>query len=351
MNREPVNSDDPQLTAYALGEMSSSERIEFESKLEASPLAAKELESMEEIMGLLSKGLKSEWCSEMNEPNLEALPSVVDEKVIAPVQFNQAASFKQGRSALICMAAAVAAMVLVGAAMFNQAGKVSVAGLDGGEVNTAPGSVVSPVALASVENNVHVPQLFLAEEIDDVASLDLVDALDELSRPVDASYLDSNAMIPASHSGSAVNVSNGVAQENSRFDRVDSYLPPVENGVVRYGVETGLIEGRMRNKVSPAEGSSRVFVRGYVSLDGGETVQTESPGRVLAGFRPISMSGNPVMDSEKDLELIYDFQAVQRDLSDFVHGLPEDSEARAELAGLLERNQAAIAELKLEFSR
>ncbi|MEM1442011.1 MAG: hypothetical protein AAGF67_06685, partial [Verrucomicrobiota bacterium] len=74
MNRELVNPDDPQLTAYALGEMTSSEKAEFEAKLENSPGARAELESMEVVMGMLSKGLKNEWCSEMHEPNLEVLP-------------------------------------------------------------------------------------------------------------------------------------------------------------------------------------------------------------------------------------------------------------------------------------
>lgn len=353
MNREPINSDDPQLTAYALGEMSVAERNEFESKLGASPLAASELESMEEIMGLLSKGLKNEWCEEMNEPNLEALPSVPAEKVIAPVQFNQSSPYRQrkGAMAVVAMAAAVAVMALVGTAMFNQAGGVTVAALEDPEIGASLSHADSPVTLASVGSSVHVPQLFLADEIDDVASLDLVDALDDLSRPVDASYLDSNAIIPASHGGAAINAPRLTGGESSRLDRVDSYLPPVENGVVRYGVETGLIEGRIRNNVPAVEGSPRVFVRGYVSMDGGATIQTNNPGRVLAGFRPVAMSGNPVMDSENDLELIYDFQEVQRDLRDFVQGLPEDSEARAELVELLERNQSAIADLKLEFSR
>lgn len=356
MNREPVNSDDPQLTAYALGEMSSSERIEFESKLDASPLAARELESMEEIMGLLSKGLKNEWCTEMNEPNLEALPSLAAEKVIVPTQFNQSAPsrFKQTKVAIVSIAAAVAAMALVGGAMFTQQGDFTVAAIDDVKVGTSLSDAVvssAPIEFASVASNVHVPQLFLAEEIDDVTSLDLVGSLEDLSSPVDASYLEASAIIPASLSGNLSNAVRVPMKETNRFDRVDSYLPPVESGVVRYGVETGLIEGRMMNSRQVADGSSRVFVRGYVSMDGVVPVHSNSPGRVLAGFRPVSMSGNPVMDSEKDLELIYDFQAVQRDLNEFVQSLPEDSEARAELSSLLERNQSAIAELKAEFAR
>ena len=43
MNREPINPDDPQLTAYALGELSSQETAEFEAQLRLSPTAQKEL--------------------------------------------------------------------------------------------------------------------------------------------------------------------------------------------------------------------------------------------------------------------------------------------------------------------
>ncbi len=40
MNREPVNPDDPQMTAYALGELSAAEAAEFEARLQVSPIDA-----------------------------------------------------------------------------------------------------------------------------------------------------------------------------------------------------------------------------------------------------------------------------------------------------------------------
>ncbi|MDF2377315.1 MAG: hypothetical protein P1U81_13810 [Verrucomicrobiales bacterium] len=342
MNREPVNPDDPQLTAYALGEMTLSERAEFDVKLEVSPSAKSELESMEEIMGLLSKGLKSEWCRELHEPNLEVLPSIEAGKVIAPVQFNQS------RRAISAIAAAVAAMCLVGAAVFTRSGGVEVA-----ESDAVSGAslldVVDPLMMAGVsgvENAVHVPQLFLAEEVDDLASLNLVENLEDLNAPVDASYLDANSIVPASLGNSSGDSIRTQLPAPSRADRVDSYLPPVESGVVRYGIETGLIEGRIMNSMVSAGQSSRVFVRGYVSMD-----SVDSRDQALAGFRPVSMSGNPVIDSEKDLELIYNFQSIQRDLGELANSLPEGSDTRKQVEQLYERNRSALSDLKREFVR
>jgi anti-sigma factor RsiW len=48
MNREPVNPDDPQMTAYALGELSAAESAEFEARLQLSPVARRELAEMKE---------------------------------------------------------------------------------------------------------------------------------------------------------------------------------------------------------------------------------------------------------------------------------------------------------------
>lgn len=335
MNREPVNPDDPQLTAYALGEMTLAERTEFEAKMDSSPTAQIELESMDEIMGLLSKGLKNEWCREMHEPNLEVLPSVEAGKVIAPVQFNQS------RRAITAVAAALVAACLVGAAVFTQSGNVSVAEAEVPSTSAIL-SAVDPLMLAAVEDSVHVPQLFLAEEVDDLDSLDFVESLEDLNAPVDASYLEANSLIPASLGDS---ISRQISAP-SRTDRVDSYLPPVENGVVRYGIETGLIEGRMMNSMASAGQSARVFVRGYVSMD-----SSDSRNQGLAGFRPVSMSGNPVIDSEKDLELIYNFQSIQRDLGELTKSLPEGSDVRIQMEHLYERNRTALSDLKQEFVR
>ena len=49
MHREPVNSDDPQMTAYALGELTVAEAAEFEARLQDSPKARRELGEMRQI--------------------------------------------------------------------------------------------------------------------------------------------------------------------------------------------------------------------------------------------------------------------------------------------------------------
>ena len=81
MSHQPVNPDDLDLTAYALGEMTNSERIEFENRLQDSPDAQLELEAMDEITSLLSSSLRDEWRKEMKEPSLEVLPGA-EERVV-----------------------------------------------------------------------------------------------------------------------------------------------------------------------------------------------------------------------------------------------------------------------------
>lgn len=338
MNREPVNPDDPQLTDYALDEMSSSDRAEFEAKLEKSPIAQAELESMEEIMGLLSKGLKDEWCLEMKEPNLEVMPALDQGKVIAPPQFNP------GRRILTAAAAAVVALFLAGGAIFTQMGPTELVS-NSVDATASVLDAVDPLILADVESPVSVPQLFLAEEVDDLASLELVDALQDLKAPVDASYLEASAVIPVSQGTRLSAARTGIILPGSKKDRVDSYLPPVGSGVVRYGIETGLFD-RVQETAPRGSDPSRVIVRGYVSMDGSGPQE-----QALSGFRPVSMIGNPVLDSETDLELISNFQQIQRDLGELAQSLPEDSALRVEMEQLYERNRAALSALKREFVR
>ncbi|MEM6278032.1 MAG: hypothetical protein AAF733_01035, partial [Verrucomicrobiota bacterium] len=160
-------------------------------------------------------------------------------------------------------------------------------------------------------------------------------------------YLEANSVIPASHANStAMPARSGLSLPTTKTDRVDSYLPPVESGVVRYGVETGLIERRSQHVVAEVDDSSRVIVRGYVSMDG-----RGAQSQALAGFQPVSMSGNPVIHFEKDLEVISNFQSIQRDLGALAESLPEGSKVRKEVEVLYERNRAALLELKQEFVR
>ena len=71
MNRhqqEPINLDDPRLTAYALGEMPVQEQKEFEELLDQSPVARKELDATNDVMSLLTEGLKDEWTEHAKAP-------------------------------------------------------------------------------------------------------------------------------------------------------------------------------------------------------------------------------------------------------------------------------------------
>ena len=119
MNRESINPDDPQMTAYALGELSVAEAAEFESRLKDSPMARAELSSMREIMGLLSEGLRGEWEVTSARPTL---------KLLDPVQVEDSAVIVQGDFRPVrryfAAAAAVAAMMLVGGMVVSNSQKI-----------------------------------------------------------------------------------------------------------------------------------------------------------------------------------------------------------------------------------
>ena len=82
----------------------------------------------------------------------------------------------------------------------------------------------------------------------------------------------------------------------------------------------------------------------------GSTGQREST-RVLAGFRPVSISGNPVVNEEADLQLLADLNGLQKDLSEVIKGMPESSAEKPVLEGILEKNRRLISQLKLELTR
>jgi hypothetical protein len=348
MNRQPVNPDDLQLTAYALGELSTSEKSEFEIRLEASPAAKEELESMDEMMSLLSGALKEEWCMEMKEPSLKVLPSLVESDRI--VQFD----FRKSKRAYASIAAAVAVLFVAGAAILPKASVEtpgSLTSAKGDFSDSMAASVSHSINRPGIGSGISVPHLYLTEEVRNPGNLELAEALanlDDLGGPVDASYLESREATVAS-SGSMVAASMSEYSGN----RVDSYLPG--EGAASFVKPSGLIEQRRTVKVmadSASESGSRVFVRGYVAMDGGISSgeQASGSGVVLAGFRPVSMIGNPVEQVEVDLRLISDFQAIQRDLAKLVKTMPEGSDARNELNNLLDRSRRAVNELKREFS-
>lgn len=323
MNREPINPDDPQLTAYALGELSSQETAEFEAQLRLSPTAQKELDGVMEMMGLLSEGLNSEWKSEMEGPSLEV---VKPDNVIAPAAFSRTRRF-----AGIGIAAA-AAVVAIGGFLVNGALNEDAPA----EVAKKQSKKDSPIMVADAASLLG-PKLFLEEEVEDVSSLDLVNSNDE---GIDASYLDAGskmgAFIPTSYNPSQ---SAGAGVDDPR---VDSYLPPVrgESG------KTGMIERRLRDRVLKTDNAeipqdrTRVVVRGYVTMGG---VQDE--------FQPVAISGNPVVHEETDLRILADLNRIQQELSQVVSSMPESSADRAQLEGILKKSRRVNSELRGVFAR
>jgi len=349
MNREPINPDDPDLTAYALGEMSLSERREFETKLDASPNAQEELESMDEIMSLLSRGLKNEWSVEMKEPSLEVLPALAEESdsKIIPFQFGRA------KKAIGAVAGVAAAVALIAGSM------VSFQNVPSSMVADGDNEVDRTLLVASLGNasGVHVPKLVIDQETEVIGNMALSEAIENLENlavPVDASYLDAQGMVPASQEipGSHSSGIIPASFSGSTADRVDSYLPPV---IGEEGPKTGLIERRVKSKEGamriPVGNSSNVVVRGFVSLDDVARSLRSQTGQVLRGFQPVSMSGNPVRSSEDDLRLMAELQTIQQEILSVVEQLPDASPQRAELIQLLDRNRSVISGLKSQFSR
>ncbi len=337
MTREPVNTDDPQMTAYALGELSIAESVEFEAKLKDSPLAARELAEMNAVMGLLSKGLAQEWESETENTELEVVPSVESNVVVE-------GSFGPGRKTLFAAAAAVAMMAVVGSNFVNSgSGPVASNGSANGKfaMSAASQDSVEPANTVDRGTVANVPQLFLADEVDDINGLQLATADDS----IDATYLDASSIVPASYHSDS-----GSGAKNALMSRVDSYLPPVAD----HGSAAVTIENRLGERLissSDDQGiESPVFVRGFVSMDGSDS-HLDHGGKILAGFKPVSISGNPVQSGEMDLKILSELSGVQRELERVVSEMPESEARRSQLIQILNRNREAMSDLKREFSQ
>ena len=343
MNRESINPDDPQMTAYALGEMSIAEAAEFEARLKDSPMARAELSSMREIMGLLSEGLRGEWQASNVRPTLMLLDPVQVEETEKIVVGN----FRPARRTFAA-AAAIAGMLLVGGMVVNNQKGATVTAGAGQESDFLAASVVNATYPASgAVASVHVPQLFLANEVEDMSKLDLADDKGSAASLIDATYLDAGQIIPASFTPGGAAVRGVSPDRGQAFDeRVDSYLPPLPGRALT----TGMIEKRLSTGYLAAGKSSRgnsVLVNGYVTMGGG---LQHSNDEVLTGFRPVSISENPVVNEGADLQFLSDLNALQKDLSSVVAGLPEGSAERAKLEGILEESHRIVSELKREMA-
>jgi hypothetical protein len=350
MTREPVNVDDPELTAYALDEMNLAERAAFEVRLQASPTAQRELKQMEAMMDLLSLGLARELRAEVGVPGLRLIPA--EEKIVAFVPAQQT-SWKRG--ALAAAAAVVLSGAIIGQWVGGSGlGEVDVAAnLTMGLESLPENGAASPVSLNQISHSVdvHVPRLFLAEEMGDLASLDLAKGE---SAPVDTTYLEADGIVPASYSGDGLRSQALALADELSQTPVDSYLAN-EWGVEADQTGTGLIEARRNGLVASAQpsGSGTVLVRGYIPMGGTtELVALDAVGgeslnfRVNDGFRPVSITGELVKDPNANLGDLAELKKLQSELSQVVSQLPDGQEERLKLEQLLERNQAAMESLK-----
>lgn len=337
MNREPVNTDDPQMTAYALGELSIAESVEFEAKLKQSPNAARELAEMNAVMGLLSKGLAQEWEDESANSDLEVVSGEESSVVVE-------GSFGPARKTLFAVAAAVAMMAIVGSSFVSNSGSTLVDSTDTTDgmfaMSAASQDSVEPANRIDQGPVASVPQLFLAEEVDDIGVLQLATA----DESIDASYLDDSSIVPASYHAVSGNEARDVV-----LGRVDSYLPPV----AQRELAAVTIENRLGERVISDDekgNGSPVFVSGFVSMDGSNSY-FGNEGVTLASFKPVSISGNPVQSGEMDLEILSELSGVQRELERIVSEMPPTEARRSQLIQILNRNREAVSDLKREFSQ
>ena len=320
MNREPINTDDPQLTAYLLGELDTTETAEFEALFRQSPNAQAEADGLMEVMDFLSDGLKAEWETVAEEPQLQLLEASSDNVVQA--------DFGTKKKFAGIVAAGLAAAIAVGAfVMVDKAPESS--DRSAWEVSQLGSEVASEMQVA--ERSLTVPQLVLEDEVEDMAAFDLVEApmSDRVRSDIDASYLESE-IVPASYSPRVSNKETG---------RVDSYLPAVQPD----GFTTGMIESRLRDRmIKVSSDPASVVVRGYVTMDG-EAVR--------AGFNPVGISGNPVVHGEEDIRVLAELNRLQHRLSDLLSDLPSDSQQRAEAERILEHSREISGDLKTIFTR
>jgi len=349
MTSEPVNTDDPVFTAYLLGELTPAERAEFEAKLERSPLARAEMESMEEVMDCLSRGLKDEWKRGLKMPEFEVLPTAPVSEVVVPGRF------QQSRRPAFAIAAAVAAtLAVIGAVVSMRGGAPPLMLAETPASESLPAnSVDHSGSTYAAQLAVAVPRVFFTEEVATGPHADLATALaslDDSVTRVDASYLESR--LPTSDPRAMKGIVRdgiGTAKVSLMEDsRVDSYLPPI-----LAAIDLPFPSAEVRHEGGrPSPETSRVVVSGYVSMDADARADESGPasGASLPGFHPVSLSGNPVLNPEVDLRLVSDFQSIQNELSQVVGRLPEGAPERDDLEELLERSRRALHQLKQEFS-
>lgn len=312
LNRcEEVRADleDPKYTAFVLNELTDDERVEVQVELAASLAAQKELNSMAEVMSMLSTGLKNEWESTLAEPKLDPpiVPLSTDANIVE-------LDFQQKRRARIGVAAAVAALLGVAFTMM-QPGAKTVEVTDWGSGLSASSDEfsidVSDEGINGVTSapGVYVPQLFLAEEVEDISDLNF--AVGSGPAVVDASYLESRDIVVAPEPVGAMYVKPAGFSPASQ--RIDSYLPQNASAIEPEGE---LISMR------------------------------RSRGLIVESFIPRAREES-MMD--RQIRLAAELQGVQIELEQMLTRLAPRSVERRQFQLIIERNSRALGELKAQI--
>ncbi len=334
MNREPVNPDDPEMTAYALGELSPAESAKFEALLLESPAASRDLASMCEVMDLLRHGLSEEWLSECERPQLR-LVAVANAETSEPS--NVVRPFFGVRQKF-AVAAVIGAMAVVGSLAVKQQTTMKSASLADRAMSATSAQTLAEATVAAADT-IHTPQLLLADEIEDLSVLDLADGSEDLAYDIDSSYIGDEAITPAGFRPGP-SLSRVASPE-----RVDSYLPSSMTWASGQGFRSTLVD----RDLSAREGGvssvteNSVLVHGFVTMDGGERAATS---RVSGRFQPVSISENPVVNDESDLRVLAEIKEMQADLSRMIGEMPAGSRNRSDLEQILDRSHRVSSELK-----
>jgi hypothetical protein len=329
MNREPVNPDDPQMTAYALGELSAAEAAEFEARLQDSPRARRELEEMRLVMDLLGEGLRREWQAEQGVPLLRLLEPVRAPRTEALKEKVVPGSF--GRfPARIAVAAGIAAMLIAGSFLRKPSQPGAVA-LGAAESIPAPSVEDIPPRVDVGAVVAHVPQLLLAEEVDDLSSLDLADGEELASADIDTTYLDANSILPASFQPAQA------VHSVDEGERVDSYLPPL-GGMIPAKASTSWNDRRQDRGPSLASSWGVQLARATESAAAGT--------QLLGGFRSVSQQ-----EEDPELKRLSDLHGIHQELTALLQGLPQGAPERQALEQIVSRSERMLTQWKQDLSR
>jgi len=110
-----------------------------------------------------------------------------------------------------------------------------------------------------------------------------------------------------------------------------------------------MIETRLGRDNARSSGADSVFVSGYVTMGGGNY----APERLesgIQGFRPVSISANPVSDNATNLQILADLNGLEKELSELFEEFPEESAEKADLERILARSRKVLSQLQAESS-